>query len=88
MEDIDAVKERAMEWAEPFFRDSYRSAPPAARRVLSDMIAGRFTEIPASARRWLSRRYLLTPEDRLSIPLFGAWLEHNGLTEVESLAGH
>jgi len=32
-----------------------------------------------AARRWLTQRYLLPGEDRLTIPLFGAWIAQDAL---------
>src|ERR1022692_2795107 len=79
IDDVQAVEGRAIEWAETYFRDAYRSAPPTAREALAPLIQGGTADITPLARRWLTQRYLLTPDDRLSIPLFGAWIEHHAL---------
>ena len=81
--DIAAVEERAIEWAEPYFRDMYKSAPGPVRQAL-DHLSHHLNETPAdlspAARRWLTRRYLLTPDDRLSVPLFGTWIAHHAIS--------
>jgi len=77
--DVRAVEGRAIEWAESFFRDTYKSAPEAAREALSRLSQGEPANLTPTARRWLAQRYLLTPDDRLSIPVFGAWIEHHAL---------
>jgi hypothetical protein len=77
--DIAAVEGQAIEWAEPYFRDMYRSAPAAARQALDHLSQGPADLSPA-ARRWLTQRYLLTPGDRLAVPLFGAWISHHAIS--------
>jgi hypothetical protein len=77
--DIAAVEGRAIEWAEPYFRDMYKSAPAAAREALDHLSQGPADVSPA-AHRWLTRRYLLTPGDRLAVPLFGAWISHHAIS--------
>jgi hypothetical protein len=79
VDDVQAVEGRAIEWAETYFRDAYRSAPEVAREALAHLIQGQATDLTPLARRWLTQRYLLTPDDRLAIPLFGAWIEHHAL---------
>ncbi len=79
VDDVQAVEGRAIEWAETYFRDAYRSAPAPARDALARLIQGQTPDLSPLARRWLMQRYLLTPDDRLSIPLFGAWIEHHVL---------
>jgi len=81
--DVAAVEGRAIEWAEPYFRDMYKSAPASAREAL-DQLGHHLSDVPAevspAARRWLTQRYLLTPDDRLAVPLFGAWLSHHNVS--------
>jgi len=77
--DIATVEERAIEWAEPYFRDMYKSAPTAAREALDHLSQGP-ADLSPVARRWLSQRYLLTPADQLAVPLFGAWISHHAIT--------
>jgi hypothetical protein len=79
VDDVQAVEGRAIEWAETYFRDAYRSAPAPAREALARLIQGQTANPTPLARRWLTQRYLLTPDERLSIPLFGAWIEHHAL---------
>ena len=76
---VDAVQGQAIEWAEPYFRDMYKSAPAAAREALDHLSQGPADLSPA-AHRWLTQRYLLTPGDRLSVPLFGAWISHHAIS--------
>ena len=77
--DVQAVEGRAIEWAESYFRDTYKSAPPAARDAIGRLAQGEAADLMPVARRWLAQRYLLTPDDRLAIPAFGAWIEHHAL---------
>jgi hypothetical protein len=79
MDDVAAVESRVFEWAEGYFRDMYRSAPERARDALADLSQGKPVELSPATRRWLAQRYLLTPDDRLAIPIFGAWIEHYAL---------
>ena len=70
---------RAIEWAESYFRDTYKSAPTAAHDALAGLARGKAVDLTPAARRWLTQRYLLTPGDRLAIPVFGAWVEHHAM---------
>jgi hypothetical protein len=73
--DVQAVESRAIEWAESYFRDMYKSAPEGLGRLAR----GEAGDLTPAARRWLTQRYLLTSDDRLAIPVFGAWIEHHAL---------
>jgi len=80
IDDVQAVSPRAIEWAESYFRDAFRSAPPPAHEALARLIRGQsLSDLQPLARRWLAQRYLLTPDDRLAVPLFGTWIEHHAL---------
>ena len=74
--DVEAVELKAIEWAEGYFRDMYKSAPATARDALDRLSIDQGVELAPIARRWLAQRYLLTPDDRLSVPVFGAWIHH------------
>ena len=82
--DVATVEDRVIEWAEPYFRDLYRKAPPAAVDALADMAEGGKRPVDAAARRWLDQQYLLTADDRLSVPVFGSWIAHHGFVESAS----
>jgi hypothetical protein len=77
--DVEAIEGRALEWAEGYFRDLYRWAPEPVRAVLGCLARGETAAITPPARRWLERQYLLTPDDRLAVPLLGKWIEHHAL---------
>lgn len=77
--DVQAVEGRAIEWAESYFRDTYKSAPTVAQDALASLAQGPAVDLTPAARRWLTQRYLLTPGDRLAIPVFGAWVEHHSM---------
>ena len=79
VDDVQAVEGRAIEWAESYFRDTYKSAPAAAGDAIGRLAQGEPVDLTPTARRWLAQRYLLTPGDRLAIPVFGAWIEHHAL---------
>lgn len=74
--DIDAIQTPAIEWAEPYFRDMHKDAPPETREALTHLARGEAVNLTARTKRWLAQRYLLTPEDSLAIPLFASWIEH------------
>jgi len=74
--DVHAVEGRAMEWAESYFRDTYKNAPAFAQDALAGLAQGKAVDLTPAARRWLVQRYLLTSDDGLAIPVFGAWVEH------------
>ena len=76
--DVQAVEGRAIEWAESYFRDTYKSAPTVAHDALAGL-AREAVDLTPAARRWLTQRYLLTSGDRLAIPVFGAWVEHHSM---------
>ena len=57
----------------------YKSAPATAREALDHLSQGP-ADLSSTARRWLTQRYLLTPGDRLSVPLFGAWISHHAIS--------
>jgi len=73
--DVDAVQTRAIEWAEPYFRDMHKDASPEMRDALARLARRESVELTPRTRRWLAQRYLLNAEDGLAIPLFGAWIE-------------
>lgn len=77
--DVQAVEGRVIEWAEGYFRDTYKSAPEAVRETIGRLARGEAVVLASATRRWLTQRYLLTSEDRLAIPVFGAWVEHHAL---------
>lgn len=79
VQDVDAVKEGVIEWAEPYFRDMYNNAPAPASQALDQLAQGQSPELAPATRRWLNQRYLLTNHDRLAIPIFGAWLKFHAL---------
>jgi len=81
VEDVNAVEIRAVEWAGPFFQDTYKSAPAAVQTLLGNLAIGKPVGLAPPARRWLTQRYLLTDDDRLAVPLFGAWIQHHGYIE-------
>jgi hypothetical protein len=50
--DVQAVENRAMEWAESYFRDTYKSAPPFAHDALGGLACGKTVELtPAAGSR-------------------------------------
>jgi hypothetical protein len=77
--DVGAVELRAIEWAEPYFREAYRTAPEPAREALGRLSHGQAIALSTIAQRWLTQRYLLTPGGQLAIPVFGAWIAHHAL---------
>jgi hypothetical protein len=73
---LDAIQTRAIDWAEPYFRDMHKDAPPETRDALAHLARGETVIFTPRTRRWLTQRYLLTPENTLAIPLFASWIEH------------
>ena len=84
IEDVAAVEDRVIEWAEPYFRDMYRKAPAAAVDARPVMAQGGKAPVDLSARRWLDQQYLLAADERLAVPILGRGIAHHGF--VESLA--
>ena len=81
LDDVKEVGVRAVEWAGPFFQDTYKSAPAAVQAMLGNLALGKPVDVTPSARRWLTQRYLVTDDDGLAIPLFAAWIQHQGYIE-------
>jgi hypothetical protein len=79
VDDVKVVEARAMEWAESYFRDTYKRAPALVLEALAGLACGKAVDLSPAARRWLTQRYLLTPDDRLAIPIFGAWVEQHAV---------
>ena len=79
LSDVQAVEGRAIEWAEGYFRDMYTWAPEAVREALGLLARGETIDLAPTTRRWLAQQYLLTSNDRLAVPVFGAWIEHHAL---------
>ena len=73
--DVNCIETRAIDWAEPYFRDMHKDAPPETREALAHLAQGETVTLGPRTTRWLAQRYLLTPEDTLAIPLFASWLE-------------
>jgi energy-coupling factor transporter ATP-binding protein EcfA2 len=74
LKDIPRVEADVLQQATYYFRNTYQTAPPQGKEVLLDLAFDRKPQLDAATRRWLRRRLLLTDEDSLSIPVFGAWL--------------
>jgi hypothetical protein len=79
--DVDAVQEQILQRYRPFFADTMNPArmPPAARAALLALAHYRTPELDTRTGRWLRQRCLLTGEDRLRIPVLGAWIREEGL---------
>ena len=76
--DVEAVESAAIEWAQAYFGDTYRHAPPGAQQALIALAQGEAINPDAATRRWLAYRQLLTVDGGLAVPLFGAWMHHHG----------
>jgi hypothetical protein len=72
--DVPAVEEEVLQQATYYFRNTYQMAPGPAKAALLDLAFDRTPEIDAPTRRWLLRRLLLTEDNRLHVPVLGAWL--------------
>lgn len=72
--DVTRVEEDVLTQETYYFRNVFQEAPPAARTALLDLAYARTPTLEAPTRRWLRRRYLLTDEGRLSMPVLGAWI--------------
>ncbi|MFN0102078.1 MAG: hypothetical protein ACKV2U_08305 [Bryobacteraceae bacterium] len=79
IEDVTAVEEGVIEWAESYFRDMYKNAPAAAREAIDQLAQGRAVTMAPLTRRWLNQRYLLDESEQLTIPVFGAWVRFHAL---------
>ncbi len=74
VEDLPAAEAEVLEQATYYFRNTWQRAPEAARRVLASLARGESPAVGAEARRWLRRRCLIDPDDRLTIPVLGRFL--------------
>ena len=74
MDDLLVVEEIVLSRWKPYFADTINAAPHDARAALSALAAGKVLALDARTRRWLERRRLLTKDDRLRIPVLGAWI--------------
>jgi hypothetical protein len=76
-----AVQEQILQRYRPFFADTMNPAkmPAAVRAALLALAYGRKSELDTRTCRWLRQRCLLTAEDRLRIPVLGAWIREEGL---------
>lgn len=72
--DVPRVEEDVLQQATYYLRSTLQGAPPAARAALLDLAHDGEPRLDPPARRWLRRRLLLTEDDRLSIPVLGAWI--------------
>jgi hypothetical protein len=79
--DVDAVQEHILQRYRPFFADTMNreKMSRAARAALLALAHGRAPELDTRTRRWLRQRCLLTADDRLRIPVLGAWIRDEGL---------
>ncbi|MCP4696301.1 MAG: AAA family ATPase [Gammaproteobacteria bacterium] len=74
-EDVEVVEEKALEEAAYYFRDTVKAAPEKAQQALAALAeAGKTLQIDKQTRRWLKRRYLLTDDGKLLIPVLGEWI--------------
>ncbi|MEP7121657.1 MAG: AAA family ATPase [Byssovorax sp.] len=74
MDDLAAVEETVLSRWKPYFADTIKSAPAAARKALSALAAGKEPALGTRTRRWLERRCLITKDNQLRIPVLGAWI--------------
>ncbi|XXT25063.1 ATP-binding protein [Sorangium sp. So ce429] len=74
LDDLAPVEETVLARWKPFFADTVNTAPPQARDVLYALAHDRTPELDNRTRRWLRHRCLLTMEDRLRVPVLGAWI--------------
>lgn len=74
MDDLLAVEETVLSRWKPYFADTVNSAPDDAREALHSLATGKQPALSTRTRRWLQRRCLLTEDDRLRIPVLGAWI--------------
>jgi len=74
--DLAAIQTRAIEWAEPYFRDMHKDAPPETRDALARLSRGDILNLDPRTKRWLAQRYLLMADGSFAIPLFASWIEN------------
>ncbi len=75
LEDVTSVEDDALSQGTYYFRDTYNKAPAAARSILEQIACGQTSHHDdPRALRWLKRRYLVSEEGKLGIPVLGAWI--------------
>lgn len=75
--DCAAVEPELLDQAGYYLRHLVQSAPASARRVLDGLARGEPVDlgtIDGPTRRWPQRRWLVTDDGRLGIPVLGAFL--------------
>lgn len=77
VEDVAAVEDEVMEQAAYFFRHLFRTAPARAQVALEALALGRPPTMGVRTRRWLVRRCLLSEDNRLQVPVLGAWIRED-----------
>ncbi|HZF11209.1 MAG TPA: AAA family ATPase [Thermoanaerobaculia bacterium] len=73
LQDVPRIEADVLAQEVSYFRNLLQ-APPAARAALVALAQDQRPEIDPPTRRWLRRRLLVTEEDRLSMPVLGAWI--------------
>ena len=79
LHDVAPVEQKVLSQAKAYFSDTVNRAPADARAVLEAFARGERPVVPASARRWLERRCLITREGTLAVPAFGEWIRQEVL---------
>jgi hypothetical protein len=49
------------------------------RDTLGCLAQQRSGDLSPAGRRWLTQRYLITADDQIAVPVFGAWIAHHAL---------
>ena len=52
--DVQAIQTRTIEWAEPYFRDMHKDAPPETREALTRLARGEAINLTPRTKRWLA----------------------------------
>jgi hypothetical protein len=74
LEDLARVEEDVLTQGAYYFRHTYEASPPEGRKGLEQLASGETPQLSARTRRWMRRRWLITDDDRLQIPVLGTFV--------------
>jgi len=74
IEDVAYIEKLVLSQAKYYFDSIFTSAPKPVQTILEALALGQTPAIDLPSRRWLKRRYLLNEQQKIAIPVLGAWI--------------
>jgi hypothetical protein len=75
LKDVTIIENIVLSQAKNYFRNIFFTAPENVQTALKNLALGKTA--PHNCHRWLKRRCLLNEQEKLSIPVLGAWILEN-----------